>query len=118
MKTKLILIMAFMVTSAALAVSIVGVGLVLSRPNEVGPVKVTHVIPDSPAWNAGIKPGFWIVSIDGTNTADITTLSNCVRLIRGVPNTQVTLGVVDPIHHQTNTVVLERVPISQKQIEK
>ena len=118
MKTKLILIVAFAATSAAMAASPVGVGLSLTQPHEGGPIIITRVISNSSAWKAGIKPGSQIVSIDGTNTAAITNLSDCVAMIRGLPNTQVALGIVDPMHRQTNTVVLQRCPISMAQIEQ
>jgi C-terminal processing protease CtpA/Prc len=127
MKIKVAAIVSLLVTSVALAGSIVGVGLVLSRPNEKDPgivkqkdpVIVTHVFPDSPAWKAGIKPGFCIISVDGADAADMS-LSNFVRRIRGAPDTPVTLGVVDPTLDQTNMVTLKRATIqygdsSQKQ---
>jgi C-terminal processing protease CtpA/Prc len=118
MKIKVVVIVSLLVTSVALAASIVGIGVVLSRPNEKDPgivkqkdpVVVKHVFPGSPAWKAGIKPEFCIISVDGADTADMS-LSNCVGLIRGAPNTQVTLGVVDPILHQTNMVTLKRAAI-------
>lgn len=94
----------------SLDASVVGVGLELYRAEENGPVKVRQVIPGSPAWKAGIKPGFCIVSIDGTNTEDFS-LWECARRIRGTLDTEVTLGVVDPTFYQTNTVTLRRVTI-------
>src|ERR1700733_3483600 len=106
MKTKLIVIVAsLLVISTALAGSIVGVGVVLYRASGQAPVIVKQVLPNSPAAKAGLQPGFSILSIDGTRTAD-KSLAECTRLIRGAPDTQVTLEVVDPLLHQTNLVTL------------
>ena len=111
MKTNLSVVMALLlVISSAFADSIVGVGLALYRADENGPVKVKQVFPDSPASKAGIKAGFNIISIDGTNTAD-KSLSQCAQLIRGVQDSQVILGVVDPIHNQTNIITLKRATV-------
>ena len=101
-----------LIVSTALAGSIVGVGLRLYRVDPKGPVKVTAVVPGSPASKAGIKTEFSIITIDGTNTADMS-VAQCMQLLRGAPDTQVTLRVSDPALHQTNTVTLKRVGAQQ-----
>jgi|SRR5208282_1680726 len=111
MKTIVTATVAFLlVLSSAFAESVVGVGLALYRANDYGPVKVKQVFSGSPASKAGIKPGFNIISIDGTNTTD-KSLRECAELIRGVQGSQVILGVVDPDQNTTNNITLKRASI-------
>jgi len=86
---------------------IVGVGLVLQGSNQQDPLTVKDIIPNSPAAKAGIKLGSLIISIAGAETAKMS-LAESVRLIRGAPDTQVILGIVDPDNQQTNVVTLKR----------
>jgi hypothetical protein len=88
--------------------SVIGIGTQLSQTNAA--VTVMSVFPDSPAWKAGIKPGFTIISIDHTTTVNLSAWE-CANLIRGDLDTEVTLGVLDPTRHQTNTLTLKRVRI-------
>ena len=109
MKTKITVILtSFLIVSTALAESLVGVGLMLYKRGAKAPVKVVAVTPGSPAAKAGIKPEFAIATIDGTNTEDLS-VAECMQRLRGAPDTQVALGVVDPTLHRTNTVTLKRV---------
>jgi hypothetical protein len=87
--------------------SVVGVGLVLFRPNQRELLMARDIVPNSPAAKAGIKPGSLIVSIAGADPGKMS-LAECVRLIRGAPDTQVTLGIVDPANQLTNVVTLKR----------
>jgi carboxyl-terminal processing protease len=112
-KSVTVIVALLLAVSSALAASIVGVGLELYRANDKSPVKVKQVLPGSPASKAGIKPEFSIISIDGADTADMS-ISNCAQLIRGAPDTQVILGVVNPVANQTNMITLKRATIQYR----
>ena len=107
MKTALVTLVALLTFSTAWADSLVGVGLMLRQPPTNGPVIIQQIVSNSPAAKAGIKPNSRLVSVDGVGTGDIS-LAKCVNLIRGAPDTQVTLGIVDPASQQTNLVTLTR----------
>jgi len=95
------------VISGVAAASIVGIGLELKEKRLDEPAIVRQVVPASPAWKAGIKADFIILSIDGANTAGKST-SDCVSLIRGAPKTSVTLKVVDGGVQRTNKLTVKR----------
>ena len=57
-----------------------------------GLLTVVTPLEDTPAWKVGIKPGDYIVKIDGEITRDIT-LIDAVKKLRGKPNTEVNLTV-------------------------
>ena len=64
-----------------------GVGLLISKPNVSTPEKPAYVevvspMEDTPGWKAGIQAGDLILSIDGTNTADIS-MDEVLSLLRG-----------------------------------
>lgn len=93
------------------ATEIVGVGLMLRSGSGGQVVVVVHIVPNSPAAEAGITNGVIInkvddVSLEGKNLVD------CVNLIRGPVGTTVRLELVTPDHSQTNTVELTRKKIS------
>jgi len=113
MKIYLAILGVSLIAHTAFSGSLVGVGLLLAQPETNGQVKVMQIVPDSPASEAGIKVGCWLISVDGTPTRGMT-LSNCVYRIRGVPGTEVVLGVVDPKLHRTNEVTLKRAAIHFK----
>jgi hypothetical protein len=87
-----------------------GIGAVLTK-NEEQLTTVRDVLPDTPASKAGIKAGFIVMSIDGTNAAE-KSLAECVSLVRGAPGTIVTLELVDPLLQKTNKVPIKRETIT------
>ena len=93
----------------ASAQQITGIGATLSS-SEKGPV-ITATVPDSPAANAAVKPGFIIVKIDGKPTAGLP-LPACVELIRGVAGTEVTLEITDPNDGSSRVVPLKRAVVA------
>lgn len=87
----------------------VGVGIQITQ--EPGkPVRVESPLPDSPAYNAGIKPGDFITKVDGVSTVDMS-INDAVRKITGVAGTTVTLSILDE-----NTQVEREVPLKRSQI--
>ncbi len=58
-----------------------------------GILTVVSPIEDTPAHNAGIKPGDQIIKIDGKPTNDITIM-DAVKQLRGPKNTKVTLTIL------------------------
>lgn len=78
-----------MLISVATAVGadhIFGVGLELSEGGENGSPKIKSVLAGTPAATAGIKPGWTLLSVNGTNTAG-RSLSECLSLVRGEEGT-------------------------------
>ena len=65
-----------------------GLGIEVSM--EDGFVKVVAPIEDTPAWKAGVKSGDLIIKLDEENVKGMT-LNDAVKLMRGKPNTDITL---------------------------
>lgn len=68
-------------------------GLGLEVQEDEGHIKIVSPIDGTPAARAGIKPGDYIIAIDGKNI-DGMTLNAAVDKMRGKPNTQITLTLV------------------------
>lgn len=68
-------------------------GLGLEVQEEDGHIKIVSPIDGTPAARAGIKPGDYIIAIDGKNI-DGTPLNDAVDKMRGKPNTQITLTLL------------------------
>ena len=67
-----------------------GLGMEVTMENNK--LLVVSPIEDTPAFKAGIKPGDWIIEIDGEPT-DKMTLFQAVKKMRGKPGTKVTLTI-------------------------
>jgi carboxyl-terminal processing protease len=89
---------------------IIGVGMELAKGSENGPPTIKRVLPAGPAAKAGIKPGWVLMSINGTNTVG-RNLQECVEFVRGEEGTRVRLELADPARGTTNKVTLTRVRI-------
>ena len=85
----------------------VGIGAALEVDLKTHALRITKIIPNSPASHAGLSEGLIIQKIDnvpiGTNS-----LAQCVNLIRGKAGTTVRLQVIDPKLNATNDVDLTR----------
>ncbi|MFA6281516.1 MAG: S41 family peptidase [Candidatus Omnitrophota bacterium] len=77
---------------------------------------IVSPIEDTPAWNAGIKPGDIIVKIEGKITRGIT-ISEAVKKLRGEPGTKVTLTVLRDKDKKIEDVTIERAIIKIKDIK-
>jgi carboxyl-terminal processing protease len=87
----------------------VGVGIQITKP-EGRPVRVESPLPNSPAYQAGIKPGDLITEVDGKSTLEITIMQ-AVRMITGEPGTVVELTIMDPTTEESRPVRLRRAKI-------
>src|SRR4051812_29082532 len=85
-------------------------GLGIEVGMEDGVVKVVSPIDDTPASRAEIKPGDLIVKIDEHFVKGIT-LNDAVKLMRGKPNTRVTLTIVRKNEPKPVVVTLTRAVI-------
>ena len=71
--------------------SYVGVGITIRKMEESDPgFTVIEVSPDSPAGDAGVKPGDMLVSVEGQSTADLS-IEDTKNLVRGEEGTDITV---------------------------
>jgi outer membrane murein-binding lipoprotein Lpp len=91
--------------SGLLLVDSAGIGIQVSIYHEA--LTIIHILPDTPAFRAGLTSGIVIQKIDGVPTAGKNALV-CAAMIRGVAGTTVKLELVDTEHSKTNTVELTR----------
>ncbi|MCH4022611.1 MAG: S41 family peptidase [Acetobacter sp.] len=68
-------------------------GLGLEVQGLQGHIRVVSPIDGTPAWKAGIKPGDYIVAIDGHNI-DGSPLNDAVEKMRGKPGSEITLTII------------------------
>jgi CubicO group peptidase (beta-lactamase class C family) len=86
---------------------VVGVGIALDLDRETRVVRITKVIPNSPASQAGLSAGLILQRIDDVSTTG-KGLTECAALIRGLSGTKVRLELVDSQDNTTNTLELTR----------
>ena len=84
-------------------VSIIGVGLTIKNQA----LEIQSVLPDTPAAEAGLRPGLIIQQIDGTDTAG-KPLVECFDMTRGPIGSKIHFVVIDPVKDQTNIVEVTR----------
>lgn len=78
---------------------------------------VVSPLEDTPAWNAGMKPGDIIVKIEGKITRGIT-MTEAVKKLRGEPGTKVTLTVIRDQDKKIDDITIERAIIKIKDIKR
>lgn len=71
------------------------------------PLMTGQVFPKSPADRAGIKQGWFVISVDGTNVVTMAA-TNAVKMIRGTVGTVVTLELADPTRNKANKFTVKR----------
>ncbi len=93
----------------------VGVGIQITQ--DIGqPVRVESPLPDSPAYRAGVKPGDFIISVEGKKTVEMT-INDAVRTITGEPGTHVTLTIRDGATNQERELRLKRERITIRTVK-
>jgi len=84
-----------------------GVGLEIFLDPQSQRLRVASPLPNTPAQRAGIKPGDYIIAIDGQPTKGLT-LEEAGKKMRGEPGTNVTLSVQTPGEEKPRDLVLLR----------
>ena len=91
-----------------------GVGMVVGKKNKV--LSVVSPIEDTPAFKAGMRTGDYIVEIDGKETTNMS-IEECVKLLKGKPDTKVKILVVREGAEKPFEVVLTRAIIKLKYVK-
>lgn len=102
----IVVVCLFITLYAYAQMGVIGVSIAVQR-NDNEPLKTAQVIPRSPADKAGIKPGWFLISVDGTNVTNVSA-ANAVSMIRGPAGAIVTLELADPTRSKTNKFAVER----------
>jgi D-alanyl-D-alanine-carboxypeptidase/D-alanyl-D-alanine-endopeptidase len=89
---------------------IVGIGAALKLETSDHTLRITGVVSNSPAFQAGLPTGRIVQKIDDISTAS-KTLAECVNLIRGTAGTKVRLELVTPDRSTTNTMEITRAKV-------
>ncbi len=90
-------------------------GLGLEVTMDDGLVKVVSPIDDSPAAKAGMKPGDLIIKLDGEAVKGMT-LNDAVKLMRGKPDTTISLTVLRKDVPKPLVITLTRAIIKMKSV--
>ena len=91
----------------------VGIGIEMNM--EDGLVKVVSPIEGSPAFRAGLRPGDLITRIDDTAVKGLS-VDQCVKRMRGEPNTKVTLMVFRKSESRSFPVTIVREEIRMQSV--
>jgi D-alanyl-D-alanine-carboxypeptidase/D-alanyl-D-alanine-endopeptidase len=86
---------------------IIGIGVALELNQQPGGLRITKVLPDSPAAKAKLSEGLIIVAIDDVPTAG-KALAECLELLRGSAGTKVKLEVAESDRQTMKAVELTR----------
>jgi CubicO group peptidase (beta-lactamase class C family) len=86
---------------------VTGIGVALGSDEKTHALRITKVLPNSPASQAGLVAGSIIQKIDDVSTNG-KSLADCVALIRGPVGSKVRLELLEPEHEQASTVEIVR----------
>jgi len=109
MKTEILVSIALLAALlTASAEEFAGIGMVIvDRQNATVPLSIGSIVSGSPAERAGIKSGWFLISVDGTNVANMP-LAQTLGAVRGLAGTSVTLELADPAMTRTNIFIVKR----------
>lgn len=93
-----------------------GIGVEISKEYTTGYILVIDVFKNSPADEAGLKPGDLISSVNGENTAT-KSAEEVSNLIKGSQSENVKIGYIRDEEERTTTVVVKNVIIPSIQAE-
>lgn len=91
-------------------------GLGIEVAMEDGLVKVVTPIEDSPAYKAGIKSGDLITKLDDTQVRGLS-LNDAVKLMRGAPDTKLTLTILRKDEPKPIVITLVRAIIKSQSVK-
>lgn len=92
-----------------------GVGMVVGKKDKI--LSVVSPIEDTPAYKAGMRTNDYILEIDGKSTVDLS-IEECVKLLKGKPNTTVKIVVAREGMKKPFDVVLTRAIIKLKYVKQ
>lgn len=93
-----------------------GVGAIIYKPDDDGPVIINEPYYGSPAWKAGLVCGDEVTAIDGKSVVGLKT-ADCSSRMKGKPGTDVTLTVRKLRSGETLDVKVRRERIHLPDIE-
>ncbi len=82
-----------------------GIGIEISKPR--GLLTIASLLPDTPAYRAGLDAGDVIEAVDGVPTKDMS-LTCAVKKITGPKGTSVTLAVKRPLEDKAEEITITR----------
>jgi hypothetical protein len=86
---------------------VVGIGAALELDQRTRTLRITRILPNSPASQAGLSAGL-VVRTDGGTPVAGKSLAECVSLLRGPVDTKVQLQLIDSAREEASTVELTR----------
>ena len=98
-----------------------GLGIVVTKRKDDGPIRVIAPIDDTPAKRAGIRSGDRIVELDGEPVHDLS-LHEAVQLMRGKPGTRIVLtlereGAEEPLEIGITRAVIKVASVRSRMLE-
>ena len=91
-----------------------GLGIEISIQNNI--LTIISPIEDTPAWNAGVKPGDRVVAIDGQSTKGFS-LVDASTALKGKDGTKITLSVIRDTLEKPVDIVITRGRVKIKSVK-
>jgi carboxyl-terminal processing protease len=88
-----------------------GIGVIVSADPASSYIRLSYVLPNTPADHAGLRNGDYVVTIDGTSTKGFT-VDDARKMLRGKAGTLVTLGIA-----QTATDAPHSVSVTRSEVQ-
>lgn len=93
--------------TAAPIYEVVGIGTSVAIDRETKMIRITSIVPNSPAAQAGVATGLIIQKINDTQTTGLS-LAECMKLLTGPAGSKVRLALIDSKSNQSKSVELTR----------